>query len=83
MNNLISCLDELGSLSVDFVSNDNSLGTGAPTGELVFHVVGSVAEYERDIIRERVLGGLANDRRKGKTLGGPQVPASVFEHAKA
>ncbi|MFA5261458.1 MAG: recombinase family protein, partial [Candidatus Omnitrophota bacterium] len=67
----------LGSLGIDFISYDNSLDTSTPTGKLVFHVVGSVAEFERDIIKERVRAGLANARRNGKKLGRPSILAKV------
>jgi putative DNA-invertase from lambdoid prophage Rac len=52
-----------------------------PTGKLVFHVIGAVAEFEKDIIRERVRAGLANARRKGKTLGRPPKPNTTREEA--
>jgi putative DNA-invertase from lambdoid prophage Rac len=45
-------------------------------------VIGSVAEFERDIIRERVRTGLENGRRKGKRLGRPEISAALFEKAK-
>ena len=45
LKDLITTLETLGSLDVDFISYDNSLDTSTPTGKLVFHVVGSVAEF--------------------------------------
>ena len=77
LKDLITTLETLGSLGVDFISYDNSLDTSTPTGKLVFHVVGSVAEFERDIIRERVRAGLANAKRNGKHLGRPSILAKV------
>lgn len=77
LKDLITTLETLGSLGIDFISYDNSLDTSTPTGKLVFHVVGSVAEFERDIIRERVRAGLANARRNGKRLGRPSILANV------
>jgi DNA invertase Pin-like site-specific DNA recombinase len=82
MKDLITTLHELGALGIDFVSYDNGLDTSTPTGKLVFHVIGAVAEFERDIIRERVKAGLENARRKGKTLGRPQIPTATFDQAK-
>ena len=79
LKDLITTLELLGSLGVDFISYDNSLDTSTPTGKLVFHVVGSVAEFERDIIRERVRAGLANARRNGKRLGRPPILANIRE----
>lgn len=83
MKDLITALHELGSLNIDFVSYDNSLDTSTPTGKLVFHVIGAVAEFERDIIRERVVAGLENARRKGKRLGRPEIAPRVFDEAKS
>jgi DNA invertase Pin-like site-specific DNA recombinase len=48
----------------------------------VFHVIGAVAEFEKDIIRERVKAGLENAKRKGKKLGRPGVGDSIIEEAR-
>ena len=82
LKNLIITLDDLKSTGIDFVSYDNSLDTTTPTGRLIFHVVGSVAEFEREIIKERVKSGLENARRKGKRLGRPPVSSALVEEAK-
>jgi len=83
MKDLVMVLNELGGLGIDFVSYDNNLDTSTPTGKLVFHVIGAVAEFEKDIIKERVKAGLENARRKGKKLGRPGVGDSVIETARA
>lgn len=73
LKDLINTLYELGHLGVDFISYDNNLDTSTPTGKLVFQIVGAVAEFEKDIIRERVKAGLENAKRKGKRLGRPPI----------
>lgn len=83
LKDLINTLDEFGSLGIDFISYENDLDTSTPTGKLVFHVIGAVAEFEKDIIRERVKAGLENAKRKGKRLGRPPVPEGILEKAKA
>jgi len=83
MKDLVMVLNELGGLGIGFVSYDNNLDTSTPTGKLVFHVIGAVAEFEKDIIKERVKAGLENARRKGKKLGRPGVDDSVIETARA
>ncbi len=83
MKDLVMVLNELGGLGIDFVSYDNNLDTSTPTGKLVFHVIGAVAEFEKDIIKERVKAGLENAKRKGKKLGRPGIGDSVIEEAKA
>ena len=81
LKDLITTLDELGHLGIDFISYDNQLDTSSPSGKLVFNIIGAVAEFERDIIRERVRAGLANARRNGKKLGRPRIPQSVRKKA--
>ena len=83
LKDLIGTLDELGHHGVDFISYDNKIDTSSPTGKLVFQIIGAVAEFERDIISERVKAGLRNARRKGKRLGRPPVSPVVIEKAKA
>ncbi len=81
LKDLITTLDDLQSLGIDFVSYDNGLDTTTPTGRLLFHVVGAVAEFEKEIIRERVIAGLHNARTKGKQLGRPPVPSFKIQEA--
>ncbi len=81
LKDLIVTLDELGSCGIDFVSYDNNLDTSTPTGKLVFQIVGAVAEFEKEIIRERVVAGLATARNKGKRLGRPPVSRYVYDQA--
>ena len=76
LKDLITTLEELGHLGIVFFSYDNQLDTSSPSGKLVFNIIGAVAEFERDIIRELVRAGLANARQKGKKLGRPHIPKS-------
>jgi DNA invertase Pin-like site-specific DNA recombinase len=75
LSHLIRVVEQnLGSLGVDLVSlRDSGLDTTGPSGRLVFHVIGAVAEFERDLIRERTRAGVAAARRRGKRLGRPRV----------
>ena len=83
LKDLINTLDELGHLGVAFVSyDDRHLNTTTPAGMLMFHMIAAVAEFEREIIRERVIAGLENARRKGKQLGRRPVPPYVLEKAR-
>jgi len=68
---LIAALQEFRDLGVDFISHTQAIDTTTPMGRLFFHVIGSFAEFERDVIVERVRAGLANARAKGKRLGRP------------
>lgn len=68
---LVAALQEFRDLDVDSISHTQAIDTTAPMGRLSFHVIGSFAEFERDVIVERVRAGLANARAKGKRLGRP------------
>lgn len=81
LKDLINTLDELGSLGINFISYDNNLDTTTPTGKLVFQIIGAVAEFEKDIIRERVKAGLEHARQKGKRLGRPSINDDLIEEA--
>jgi len=82
LKDLINTLDELGSLGIDFVSYDNKIDTSTPSGKLIFQIIGAVAEFERDIISERVRAGLRNAKRNGKQLGRPKVSPMIIAKAK-
>ena len=71
LKELIKLLDGLNERGVETVSLQESLDTTTPDGKLVFHVFGAVAEFERDIIRERRMAGL-EAARPGRHLGEPR-----------
>ncbi len=74
LSHLIRLVEQLASLGVDLVSlGDAGLDSTGPSGRLIFHVIGAVAEFERDLIRERTRAGVAAARRRGKRLGRPRV----------
>jgi DNA invertase Pin-like site-specific DNA recombinase len=75
LKHLIESLDEFSSLGIDFVSYTEGVDTTTPTGQLLFHIVGAVAQFERDLIAERVRAGMAHARSLGKRIGRP--PARV------
>ena len=53
MRNLITTIDELGPLWIDFISYENQFDTSVPTGKIFCHVTGAVTEFEKDIIRDQ------------------------------
>lgn len=71
LGTLITALQEFRDLGVDFISHTQAIDTTTPMGRLFFHLIGSFAEFEREVIVERVRAGLANARAKGKRLGRP------------
>ena len=72
LKHLIVSLDELKNLGVGFVSFKESLDFTTPTGRLMFHLLAAFAEFEKELIRSRVLSGVAHARAKGKKLGRPR-----------
>src|SRR5437899_8992700 len=72
LKHLITLLDELQALTVAFVSLAEGIDATTPAGKLQMHILGAIAEFERERIRERVLAGLQRARREGKALGRPK-----------
>src|ERR1700730_15782833 len=77
LKHLIESLDEFSSLGIDFVSYTEGVDTTTPSGQLLFHIVGAVAQFERDLIAERVRAGLAHARAMGKHIGRPRAKVAV------
>jgi DNA invertase Pin-like site-specific DNA recombinase len=69
LKHLVTALADLAAYGVAFVSLRDNLDLSTPSGRLMFHVIGAMAEFERELIRERVRAGLANAKAKGVTLG--------------
>jgi DNA invertase Pin-like site-specific DNA recombinase len=53
------------------------LDTTTPTGQLLFGIFGAVAQFERDLIAERVRAGIAHARSLGKQIGRPRVKVDI------
>ncbi len=70
---LIETVKELEGRGVGFRSLTESIDTTTPGGRLIFHIFGSLAEFERDLVRERTIAGLAAARARGRTGGRPTV----------
>jgi DNA invertase Pin-like site-specific DNA recombinase len=58
---------------VEFISLQEGIDTSTPMGRVVFTIIGAMAEFERNLIRERVSAGLQAARRRGKQLGRPRI----------
>ena len=69
---LIRLTNDLKSRGVELQSLTENLETGTPTGKLVFHVFAALAEFERNLIRERTLAGLKAARARGRKGGRPR-----------
>ena len=80
-----NCLDgiaALGAHGIRFLAVSQSIDTDVanPAARLLLHILASVAEFERELIRERVCAGVRNAKRKGKQLGRKRV---VFDRSRA
>lgn len=64
-------------LRVEFVSLTEQIDTSSPSGKLIFHVLAAIAEFEREMIRERVLMGLRAAKARGVKLGRPRKEVDV------
>jgi DNA invertase Pin-like site-specific DNA recombinase len=64
-------LDEFSALGVQFVSIGDQIDMTTASGRLMLHLIAAFAEFERAMIKERTVAGLAFARSKGKRLGRP------------
>jgi DNA invertase Pin-like site-specific DNA recombinase len=77
LNHLVQFVAELEALRVGLFVRNLALDTSTPAGRLMFNVIGSLAEFERELMRERTMLGLDRARRQGKRLGRPKVEAAT------
>lgn len=65
-------IQELKEKGIDFISLRDNIDLSTASGQLQFNIISAFAQFERDIIRERTLDGLARAKAEGKTLGRPK-----------
>lgn len=69
---MIEWVNYLEDKGVGFKSLQESIDTSTSTGKLIFHIFGALAEFERNLIRERTNAGLMAARARGRLGGRPQ-----------
>ena len=79
LSDVLQSLQELRALKVDFVSLTEGLDFTTPAGRAMAAMLGIFAEFERDVLRERVRAGSAHAKGKGKTLGRPATASKKAE----
>jgi DNA invertase Pin-like site-specific DNA recombinase len=71
LQDLVGFLSEIHTAGVDLYLHVQGLDTSTPAGKAMFQMLGVFAEFERSLIRERVLAGLARARKHGTKTGNP------------
>ena len=71
IKDLQDLLAEIEGVGINLYIHNNGINTATPAGKLVFNIFASLASWERDLIRERTLAGLARAKSQGKRLGRP------------
>src|SRR5207253_11123931 len=73
LRHLIEVVSDLAQRGIEFKSLQENLDTTTSSGKLVFHMFGALAEFERDLIRERTHAGLTAARARGRLGGRPKA----------
>lgn len=68
---LVRLITDLEQRKINFASLTEQIETGTPAGKLIFHVFAALAEFERNLIRERTVAGLKAARARGRNGGRP------------
>jgi len=77
LSDMHSTLTELEGRGIRFVATTQPVDTSIPLGKLALNILGSFAEFEREMISERVTEGMNRARREGKRIGRPKSKLSV------
>jgi DNA invertase Pin-like site-specific DNA recombinase len=81
-SNSLSCLhqspiEDLSAYGVAFISLRDNLDLSTPSGRLMLHIIGAMAEFERELIKERVSAGMHAARKRGSRIGRPRTYANA------
>jgi DNA invertase Pin-like site-specific DNA recombinase len=82
LRQLVNALEEFRALGIDFISLHEGVDTSTPNGRLVFGIFASIAEFERELIRGRVISGLAAAQARGVRLGRPRISVDADQIAR-
>jgi DNA invertase Pin-like site-specific DNA recombinase len=73
LKHLIIMVEALDQKGIGFKTLQESIDTTTSSGKLIFHIFGALAEFERNLIRERTFAGLTAARARGRKGGRPKV----------
>ena len=79
LSHLVSLLEEFHAKGVNLYFHQQGIDTTTPAGKAMFQMLGVFSEFERGMIRDRVLAGLNRAKAQGKRLGRPPVPPIQIE----
>jgi DNA invertase Pin-like site-specific DNA recombinase len=79
LRDLLSLLEDMRAKNVDLYLEKQGLDTSTPSGRLMFQMVGAFSEFEREMIRERVVTGMKRARADGKHVGRPKMDPAKRE----
>jgi DNA invertase Pin-like site-specific DNA recombinase len=83
MRHLVNMVHEFGERGIGFQSITEAMDTTTAGGELLFHIAGALAQFERRLIAERSRAGIAAARKRGKHLGRPaKLTPEKITHAR-
>ncbi|HAV2128268.1 recombinase family protein [Enterobacter hormaechei] len=82
MRHLVTLIEDLRGRGINFRSLTDSIDTSTPMGRFFFHVMGALAEMERELIVERTRAGLAAARQQGR-IGGRRPKLTAEQWAQA
>src|SRR5687768_2128411 len=83
LKHLIETITTLQAQGIGFKSLTENIDTSTATGQLVFHIFGALAEFERNLIKERTVAGLDAARSRGRRGGRPPLKTSASRVALA
>ena len=66
-------------MRVDFISYKENIDTSTPAGKILFTMISAFAEFERAIIRERVIAGMEKAKARGLRIGRPKIPPFTIQ----
>jgi len=72
LQHLIQIIQEWKNLNIGFICKTEPIDTTSASGELIFHIFGAIAQFERKLITERINLGLERARKQGKHIGRPK-----------
>jgi DNA invertase Pin-like site-specific DNA recombinase len=78
LKELLETVEDLKSRGINLISLEEKLDTSSAAGELVFHVFGAIAHFERRLISERTRDGIAAARKRGKKPGRPKLDTETI-----